>query len=89
MINKSTAVKLFEDNSCLVGEADVIPDDIAREKLGSEAVKFARKFNTKYSNAYGIGDYTMQYLTRKGFFTAVTYYNVSEQRNSINCKEMG
>jgi len=36
MINKVAATKLFDDNSCLVGDRDVIFESVARELLGGE-----------------------------------------------------
>lgn len=75
MINKALAVELFEKNACLVVDRDVIPTKLAAELTSEKAVEFAKK-QGEY-NGYGIGDKgTMGYLTRKGFFIAVTYQNV-------------
>ncbi len=43
MINKVAATKLFDDNSCLVGDRDVIFESVARELLGGESIEFAKK----------------------------------------------
>ena len=70
MINKVAATKLFDDNSCLVGDRDVIFESVARELLGGESIEFAKRMCTKIErrfNGYGIGDYTACYLTQKEF----------------------
>ena len=87
MMNKLTATALFDKNSCLIGNKDVIPKSEAIRLLGSEAVEFADRADSRYQNAYGIGDFTMKYLTREGFFIAVTYKNVEEQKQAIKLKE--
>lgn len=67
MMNKLTATALFDKNSCLIGNKDVIPKSEAIRLLGSGAVEFADRADSRYQNAYGIGDFTMEYLTREGF----------------------
>lgn len=76
MMNKEEATNIFENNSCLIGGKDVIPISVAEELVGPEAVKFAKK--PGMFNGFGIGDITMSYLTKEGFFMAVTYLNVRE-----------
>ena len=91
MINKVAATKLFDDNSCLVGDRDVIFESVARELLGGESIEFAKRMCTKIErrfNGYGIGDYTACYLTQKEFFLAITYLNVKKQRDLGNQKKM-
>lgn len=68
MMNKLTATALFDKNSCLIGNKDVIPKSEAIRLLGSVAVEFADRADSRYQNAYGIGDFTMEYLTREGVF---------------------
>ena len=87
MMNKLTATALFDKNSCLIGNKDVIPKSEAIRLLGKEAVEFADRADSRYQNAYGIGDFTMEYLNREGFFIAVTYKNVEEQKQAIKLKE--
>lgn len=91
VINKVAATKLFDDNSCLVGDRDVIFESVARELLGGESIEFAKRMCTKTErrfNGYGIGDYTACYLTQKEFFLAITYLNVKKQRDLGNQKKM-
>lgn len=87
MMNKLTATALFDKNSCLIGNKDVIPKSEAIRLLGSGAVEFADRADSRYQNAYGIGDFTMEYLTREEFFIAVTYKNVEEQKQATKVKE--
>lgn len=87
MMNKLTATALFDKNSCLIGNKDVIPKSEAIRLLGSVAVEFADRADSRYQNAYGIVDFTMEYLTREGFFIAVTYKNVEEQKQATKVKE--
>ena len=74
--NKENAEKAFFDLSILVGSRDVVPQDRAEVLLGSGAVKFAKSVCPDGFNGYGIGNYTLPYLTKQGFFVAVTYYNI-------------
>lgn len=87
MMNKLTATALFDKNSCLIGNKDVIPKSEAIRLLGSGAVEFADRADSRYQNSYGIGDFTMEYLTKEGFFIAVTYKNVEEQKQATKVKE--
>ena len=80
MINKMQAIKLFEENACLVGDRDVIPSKNAMKIVDQNAINFAGRMKRGCSSLYGIGDYNIEYLTREGFFLAVTYMNVAEDR---------
>ena len=82
MMNKEIAINLFDRNSCLIGKNDVIPEDIAEKITSKEAVEFAKKMNRTGHNGYGIGDYTLFYLTRETFLLAVTYQNIDECRKA-------
>ncbi|WP_270210598.1 hypothetical protein [Dorea amylophila] len=52
MMNKLTATALFDKNSCLIGNKDVIPKSEAIRLLGSGAVEFADRADSRYQNAY-------------------------------------
>lgn len=82
MINKETAINLFDRNSCLIGDRDVILEDIAEKLTSRQAVEFAYKTNKKGHNGYGVGDYTAFYMTLKEFLSAVTYENINEYRKA-------
>lgn len=78
MINRETAIALFERNSCLVRNSNVIPEDVAINLTCEGAVLFSKKMDSSNFNGFGIGNHTMCYLTEKGFLMAVTYMNVNE-----------
>ena len=86
MLNKVEATKLFEKKACLVCDRDVIPEREARKIVGDKAITFANRIKFGSKNGYGIGDYTMDYLPKEGFFLAVTYMNVDEERKKRTCK---
>lgn len=86
MINKEMATEIFDKNSCLVENRNVIPEDIAVKIAGENAVEFSKKYKKDSYNGYGIGDYTMNYLTEKGFLLAITYMNISEHRSTKEVK---
>lgn len=82
MMNKETAINLFDRNSCLIGDRDVILEDIAEKLTSRQAVKFAKGMNPSGHNCYGIGDYMVSYMTLKCFLLAVTYENINEYRKA-------
>ena len=82
MMNKETAINLFDRNSCLIGDRDVILEDIAEKLTSRQAVEFAYSVNKKGHNGYCVGDYTVFYMTLKEFLLAVTYENINEYRKA-------
>ena len=82
MMNKETAINLFDRNSCLIGDRDVILEDIAEKLTSRQAVKFAKRMNSSGHNVYGIGDYGVTYMSLKCFLLAVTYENINEYRKA-------
>jgi len=75
-INKSAAMEVFEHESILIGERDVMPIFKAKRFLGADAVDFSKK-DAIDRNSYYIGDSRhVTYLTLKGFLKAVIYRNV-------------
>lgn len=92
LVNQTTSVKnnlpitkglslekvkaLFIQESLLFGEVDGVPYDRVIELFGESALKFASKEGRITSNGYGIGGYTVHYLTWQGFKIAATYNNV-------------
>lgn len=73
MMNKIAAMNLFEHNSFLVVDKDVISMKTAEELTSKEAVEFAKRMKPECFNGYGIGDYTIWYMNQRAFFIAVTY----------------
>jgi hypothetical protein len=52
MMNKLTATALFDKNSCLIGNKDVIPKCEAIRLLGSEAVEFADRADCLWNRRF-------------------------------------
>ena len=77
VINKKTAMEIFEQEAILIGDRDGMPTFKAKEFLGADAVEFPNNFRGDNKNSYWIGDDRhIEYLTQKGFLIAVTYRNV-------------
>lgn len=81
-MNKETAINLFDRNSCLIGDRDVILEEVAEKLTSRQAVDFAYRTNKNGHNGYGIGDYTVFYMTLNEFLSAVTYENINEYRKA-------
>ena len=76
-LNKEQAEKIFADNAVFVKDRDVIEAHIAKELLGPDAYTYAKTGGPGENyNAYSIGGYTLNYLTKEGFLMGVTYNNV-------------
>lgn len=74
---KSAEVKdLFQKEAILLGTMDGVPVDRAAKLFGEEAACFAARYEHG-GNGFGIGDYTLSYLTFRGFQMAATFHNVS------------
>ncbi len=82
ILNKAQVDALFQREAVLIGTEDVMPVSRAVPLFGEDAVKFAKRLGEprKYSNAYGIGDYTLDYLTLQGVQAAASFYNVQQLR---------
>lgn len=83
-LNKAQVTALFEREAVLIGESDCIPEHRAVALFGKKAVKHAQDMNGSkrglYVNGYGIGDYTMNYLTFRGFQAAASFHNIEVLR---------
>lgn len=76
ILNKTQADALFQSEAILIGRRDVIPDYKAVALFGAAAVKHAVR--TGHVDGYGIGDYTLCYLTYEGFLDAASFSNVQQ-----------
>jgi len=82
ILNKAQADALFRREAVLIGSEDVVPVFRAAALFGDSAVKHAkRRTGGQYSNGYGVGDYTLDYLTLQGFQAAASFYNVRQLRD--------
>lgn len=79
MYNKNEVETMFNKVKVLIGSIDVAPEYAVKDLFGEDAVTFARHLcRGEDVLGYGIGDYTADYLTYKGFQTAATFVNVKE-----------
>ena len=76
-VSKARASQLFEENAVLFG------------LFGADAVKFAKRIEGPgiTFNAYGIGEYSANYLTEWGFYLAASYYNVKNIQEAESAGE--
>lgn len=80
-LNRAQAEALFSENAVLIGKTDVIERDKAVSLLGPDAYKFAvRHTKAVAENGYGIGHYTLWYMTEEAFYLGITYLNVDAYR---------
>lgn len=82
VLNRAQAGLLFDKNAILIKDRDVIEINRAIDLLGERAVTFAKNQSKDFVgyNGYGIGEYTLLYLTKEAFFIAVTYRNIDTIR---------
>lgn len=83
-LNKAQVAALFEQEAVLLGTEDRVPESRAATLLGRAAVNHALSLDRndpgRYCNGYGVGDYTMLYLTLRGFQAAASFHNVQVLR---------
>lgn len=79
-LNKAAVETLFRQEAVLMGSEDRVPLHRAEALFGRDAMKHVKSLNAsspgRYSNGYGVGDYTMSALTYRGFQAAARFYNV-------------
>lgn len=80
-LTKDQVVDLFQREAIMINDMDVVPKFRVSRLFGKEAAEFAdRLSNHRYSSCYGVGDYTLDYMTYPGFLIAASYYNVQQVR---------
>lgn len=80
ILNKRQADELFRREAILIGRDDVLPASKAVALFGKKAVSFAKDKEFKRWGAFGVGDFTADYLNYAGFLAAVSYYNVEQMK---------
>lgn len=86
MLNNNQVMELFQKEAILLGTNDAVPLYRVAELFGKRAAGFAVRGNSLRSpgyNAFGVGDYTLPYLTYEGFKAAASFANVEEIRDSV------
>ena len=76
IFNKAMVDALFQRDAVLIGHEDCVPERRTAILFGEDAVKHAKSL--RHWNGYGIGDFTLGYLTYKGFLAAASYSNIRQ-----------
>lgn len=88
ILNKEQVQDLFQKEAVLIGQFDVVPLYRATELFGDKAVEYAYGVKDS-SNCFGIGNYSLPYLTYKGFQLAASFRNVEIVYKSMDNKTKG
>lgn len=81
ILNKKQVDALFQCEAVLIGTEDRVPAFRAEALFGKEAVRHAGAVSDgKFSSGYGVGDFTLMYITYRGFLAAATFHNVQQLR---------
>lgn len=78
ILNKAQVEELFRREAVMLGSEDRVPEYRVTALFGKYAVKHAKTL--KLWNSYGTGDFSLGYLTYKGFQAAASFYNVQQLR---------
>ena len=86
-LNKAQVAALVELEAVLRGAEDRVPEYRAAALFGKDAVEHAKRMDrsapARYSNGYGVGDFTMFALTYRGFQAAASFHNVQLMRQEV------
>lgn len=82
ILNKEQIDELFQREAVLVGSVDVVPEFRVEALFGVDAVDYA--VGKGYGNGYGVGDYTLGYISYQGFLAAASYSNVQQLRTEAD-----
>lgn len=81
ILNKAQVDALFQREAVLFGSQDGVPIFRVAALFGEGAVKHAQTLSGGCNyNGYGVGDYTLTYLTIQGFRAAASFSNVQQLR---------
>ena len=79
ILNKAQVDELFRREAVLIGNSDVVPEFRVKALFGADASAFPGRSSVgQYRNGYGIGNYTIMYVTYQGFLSAASFYNVQQ-----------
>lgn len=84
ILNKDQVDALFRREAVMLGSEDRVPEYRVAAIFGKGAVEHAHRLDRgnpgRYASGYGVGDYTLDALTFKGFQAAASFYNVQQLR---------
>ena len=79
ILNKSQVTALFQRESALIGTADAVPIFRATALFGKDAIKYVKSLTFgSYWNCCAAGDFTLIYLTYRGFLAAASFCNMRQ-----------
>lgn len=76
ILNKERAEALFNSKAIFINGRDVIEEKEAIDVLGKTSFEYAVNNTEGALNSYWIGEHSLDYMTKRAFFTGVTYRNV-------------
>lgn len=81
ILNKAQVDVLFQREAVLLGTADGVPKFRVVSLFGEDAAKHVTSLSGGgYMNGYGIGDYTLMFVTYRSFQVAASFYNAQQLR---------
>lgn len=84
MLNSTQVKELFEKEAILIGSEDAVPLYRVRALFGDHAAGFVDgKYDRKWFNLFGVGDFQLPYVTFAGFRYAASFSNVEEVRDTV------
>ena len=78
ILNKAMVDALFQHEAVLIGREDCVPEFRVAALFSKAAVEHTKSL--RHWNGYGIGDFTLGYVTYTGFLAAASCYNVQQLR---------
>lgn len=80
-LRKAQVDALFQREAVLFGTENGVPVFRVAALFGESAAECAnRRKPGEFWNGYGVGDYTLMYLTYRGFQAAASFCNVQQLR---------
>ena len=89
-LNKAVVDALFQREAVLIGREDCVPECRVSALFGKDAVEHVWHLDStkigQFKNLYGAGDFSISYVTYRGFLAAASFYNVQQIRKETeNC----
>ena len=84
ILNKAMVDALFQREAVMIGTEDCVPEHRVAALFGVNTVEYVCRTDSfrpgRLRNGYGVGDFTLDYLTYWGFLAAASFYNVQQLR---------